>query len=276
VTLHAITHVQESRFAHLDFRPKLALMLTATFLAFLWESLALNSLLAIAILGVCFLARVRASYVARIVTFLSPFWALLVLTHGFFNTSVGRTALWVAPSSWWFVGGTVRLTVEGLIYGAMVAARTLILVLSVPLVVSTTDPNALMVGLARIGVPFRIAFVFSATLRFVPLWFDELRAITDALRLRGIAVEDLNLMRKLLVYSRIAVPLIVGALTRSQQVELALASRAFSGDAERTYLYSSTLRTLDKIVLVLCLLVSVGALWLRVTRGVGGFLVPGR
>ncbi len=269
----SIGSARESLFTRLDFRPKLALLLSATFLAFLWESPALTGILAMVILALCLVARIRLAYLGRVLLLMLPFYGILLLTHGFFNTSVGRTPLWVAPLNWWLIGGKLRLTTEGLAYGLMVIFRTWTLILSIPLVIFTTDLNALLVGLVRMRVPYRVAFVFSATLRFVPVWFDEVRAIGEAQRLRGLALETMNWIQRLVVYSRIAVPLILGAMTRSQQIEIALAAKAFSGSPERTYLHESTLHAGDYVVLMLCLTAAVSALWLRLATGLGRFVL---
>jgi len=123
----------------------------------------------------------------------------------------------------------------------------------------------------RMRVPYKIAFVFSATLRFVPLLFDQIQSIIEAQRLRGLALEKMSLLKRVAVYSRIAVPLIVGAMSRSQQVEIVLASKAFSGSPERTYLHESVLRRADWAVLMLCAGILLAALVLRVTMGLGSF-----
>jgi len=263
--------VTDSPLARLDFRAKLTLLFVATSLAFLWESPLLTGCLALLILILNLLAHVRASYLSRGLLFLLPFFALLLITHGFWNTSVGHTAIWTAPREWPLVGGSLRLTREGLAYGVMVIFRTLTLIWVTPLTIFTTDLNALTSGLVQLRLPYQIAFTFSATLRFVPLLFEEIQSITQAQRLRGLALERMGLWQRLVVYSRLAVPLILGAMVRSQQIEVALAAKAFSGSPERTYLHQSRLRVSDYVIIALCLALLAGALWLRVTRGIGRF-----
>jgi len=280
MTWRRIGSVTNSPFVHLDFRSKLTLLLVATCLAFLWEDPRLTGGLALLILALNLAARVRASYLGRVLVLMSPFYALLLITHGFWNTSVGRTALWTAPMDWlkvpaplgWLIGGSLTLTREGLAYGVMVIFRTLTLILVTPLTIFTTDPNSLTIGLVQLHVPYQVAFSFSATLRFVPLLFEEIQSITEAQRLRGLALERMGLWKRLAVYSRIAVPLILGAMVRSQQIEVALAAKAFSGSPERTYLHESRLRAPDYVTIILCLGLLAAAVWLRVTRGLGRFV----
>jgi energy-coupling factor transport system permease protein len=266
-----IGSAQQSPLRRLDFRSKLAMLLAATFLAFLWESPILTAALVGLVLGLCLVAGIRISYLGRMLRLMLPFYVIVLLTHGFWNTTVGRTPLWTAPQNWPWIGGSLSLTSEGLAYGSMVIFRTLTLILVIPLVIFTTDLNALIVGLVRLGIPYKVAFVFSATLRFVPLLIEEIRSITEAQRLRGLALETMGLLQKLRVYSRIAVPLILGSMVRSQQLEVVLAARAFSGSPQRTYLHDTTMRTVDWMVVTVCVALVVIALWLRVTAGVGRF-----
>lgn len=275
MTWRTIGSIRESPFTQLDFRSKLMLMLVATFLAFFWQSPALNGALALMILALCLVNGIRLSYIGNVLRIMLPFYALLMVMQGFWNTSVGRTPLWVAPETWWLIGGKLRLTIEGLAYGLMVIFRTLTLILVTPLVTFTTNLNELIVGLVRIRIPYKVAFVFSATLRFVPLLLEDIQTIIEAQRLRGLALERMNLLQRLRVYSRIAVPLILGAMTKSQQIDVVLASKAFSGNPDRTYLHESSLRTADYAVLVLCFGMLLAALVLRATTGLGRFGMPG-
>ena len=271
MTWRTIASVRGSAFTRLDFRSKLMILLAVTFLAFLWESPVLTGALALLIGILCLAARIRVSYLANVLRLMLPFYAILLLTHGFLNTRVGQTPLWTAPGAWWLIGGRLSLTAEGLLYGFVVIFRTLALVLVIPLVIFTTDLNALIVGLVRMRVPYKVAFVFSATLRFVPLLLGQIQAIIEAQRLRGLALEEMNVLKRVRVYSRIAVPLILSAMTKSQQVEVVLAARAFSGSPHRTYVHQSSLRAADYAVVMLCVGVLLAAAVLRVAAGVGRF-----
>jgi len=266
-----IGSAQESPLRRLDFRSKLAVLLAVTFLAMLWESPILTGALVVVVLALCLIAGIRVSYLVRLLRLMLPFYAIVILTHGFWNTTVGRTPLWTAPQNWPWIGGSLTLTSEGLAYGGMVIFRTLALILVIPLVIFTTDLNALIAGLVRLGIPYKVAFVFSATLRFVPLLIEEIRSITEAQRLRGLALERMGLLQKLRVYSRIAVPLILGSMARSQQIEVVLAARAFSGSPQRTYLHETTMHAVDWMVVAACLAIVLVAVWLRLTAGLGRF-----
>ncbi|NLE76309.1 MAG: energy-coupling factor transporter transmembrane protein EcfT, partial [Chloroflexi bacterium] len=134
--------------------------------------------------------------------------------------------------------------------------------------------DELIVGLIRVRVPYKVAFVFASTLRFVPLILGEIQAIIEAQQLRGLDVEKMGLPQRLRIYARIAVPLILGALVRSQQVEVVLASRAFSGSPDRTYLHESHLHRADYLALALAALALVAAVTAFLGWGIGSFAGP--
>ncbi len=272
---------RDSFFTKLDFRTKLLLAFVVTWIAFLWESTLLVGGLAGAMLLLCLLAGGRWSYVRSTLSLLLPFFVIVLLTHGFFNVTqveglTGRnqlTPLFTFPADWWLVGGAM-LSREGVSYGLSVISRTLTLLLVLPLLVFTTDVDDMIVGLGRMGVPYKFAFIFSATLRFVPLLFDEAQTIIEAQRLRGLAVEQMKALQRWRVYARVAVPLILGSLVKSQQLEIVLQSKAFSGNAKRTYLHETHLRRVDKIVMVVTSLLGIAALAAYYGWGIGAFGHP--
>ena len=267
--------VRRSPFSSLDVRAKLAILAATVVLAFCWESPVLSGALACGVLLLWPLARLEGRDLKRLLFLMSPFLLLVLLVHGVLNEVVGRTTL-LGPVPAWvpLVGGQLRVTSEGLLYGLMVISRTLALVLTMPLVVLTTDPNTLVVGLVRLRVPYTAAFVFSSALRFLPLVLAEAAALIEAQRLRGLALEKLGLWARGRAYARIAVPLVLGALLKSQQLEVVLQSKAFSGSAERTYLTPLQLRTPDRVVIGTSAVVVLLALVLRFAYGIGAFQGP--
>ncbi len=268
-------------FTRLDFRPKLALVVAVTVVAFLWENTLLVGALAVGVMGTCLAAGIPRRYLRTTLGMLAPFFAILLLVHGFFNEArvtmlMGRselTPLLTLPEGWWLVGGE-SFTAEGLRYGLSVIFRTVALVLVMPLAVLTTDVDRMIVALVRAGLPYKLAFIFSSALRFVPLLFEEAEAIIEAQRLRGLAVERMSPLRRLRVYARIAVPLILGALVKSQQLEVVLQARAFSGSSRRTYLHSARMGGWDYAVLLGALLACLAALILYFGWGIGRFGHP--
>ena len=278
--LQTVSH--GSLLTRLDFRTKLVLLTVVSGVALLWESPRAQAVLALAVLAACLASGVRPAYVRTLVLVSLPFGVMLLVIHGFWNVTQVKnllhtdvlTPLLTIPSDWWLVGGG-QVTLEGLAYGANVALKTLTILLVFPLVIFTSDVDSMLVALVNARVPYSLAFVFSATLRFFPLLFAEANAILEAQRLRGLALERMSPLRRLRLYDGIAVPLILGALVRSQQLEVVLQSKAFSGSSDRTYLHAARLRQWDYLTLAACGLfvstVLVGYFWVGFGRYGGLF-----
>ena len=269
---------RDSLFTRLDFRSKVLMIAAISIVAYVWESPVALAVLSLALVATCLLAGVKASYIRMLVTLMAPFYLLLLATHGFWNTNqvarlTGRemlTPLFSFPDQWWLIGGGA-MSAEGLLYGVAVVFKTLSLVLVIPLAVFTSDVDNMIVAMVRARVPYKLVFVFSSTLRFFPLLFEEIQAIVEAQRLRGLALETMGPVRRVRVYSKVAVPLILGAMVKSQELEIALQSRGFTGSSQRTYLHESVLQSVDWIVILLFTLLFVLALVAYFTLGVGRF-----
>jgi len=275
---------RDSFFSRLDFRPKLFMVGVVTIIAFAWESPMMQIGMALLIMITCLLVGVKWSYIRTILLIMIPFYALLLLTHAFFNrdqvmalkgfeTADQLSRIFTFPESWPLLGGGFA-TWEGLNYGFNVIFKTLTLTLIIPLAVFTTEVNNMIVGMVRAKIPYKIAFIFSSTLRFFPLLIEEFSMIIEAQRLRGLAMEKMGPIKRVRVYAKVAVPLILGALVKSQQLEVVLQSKAFSGSADRTYLHESILRPPDYALMIFFALFFIAAVFLLIAYGIGTFGGP--
>ncbi len=270
-------------FARLDFRAKLTLMAAITCVAFLWESPALGGLLALGVLAACLATGIKGSYIRALLALMLPFYLLLIGIQGFFGGPLvtaltGKeaaqfTLLFAFPAHWPLIGGA-GMSWEGVLYALNIIAKTLTMTLVIPLGVFTTDLNALLVGLVKTGASYKLAFIVSATLRFFPLLFAEAQTIIEAQRLRGLPFEQMGPLRRARIYAQIAIPLILGALMKSQMLEVALQAKAFSGSADRTYLHEAHLTLADYALMLFSLLFLLAALVAYFGWGIGRFGGP--
>ncbi len=237
---------RDSYFTRLDFRSKLLMICAVTAVALLWQNLAASGLLTLGIILVALWAGIDWRYIRSVLLLSTLLGATLLFFHGFFPPAEIRrltghaalTPLFTFPVHWWWLGGHSFYR-EGLLYALSILAKTLSVVLIIPVGIFTTELDDMLVGLVRAGLPYKIAFIFSSTLRFFPLLLARIQTITEAQRLRGLALEKMGLLQKARSYAKIAVPLILSTLMRSQMLELTLQARAFSGSSERTQLHDS-------------------------------------
>lgn len=264
-----LTATRTTAFAALDFRAKLALFFAATVTAVLWNDPWWNLGLAAVIAFTCLAVGIPRPYLKLVAKVMTPFFVILLCTHGFFNVrhvqrllgGAELTPLFHLPANLWFIGGAA-FSREGALFGVNAIGKSLTFILLVPLCVFTTDPNHLVVSLVRLGLPYKLAFVLTSTLRFFPLIFEEIQAVIRTQRLRGFAPEDLSAVKRLRIYAKVAVPVILGALHKAQQTEVVLQAKGFSGSAQRTYLHTSQLTGRDYVVMFSALLLLLFASWL--------------
>jgi len=257
--------------AHLDMRVKFALLVMASTIIFIWNNLLLQALVLVLMLALMLAARVPAATIRRLILILSPALIMIAVIQGLWSP-FGVTPVFTVPDSVPWVGGWHIFYVEGLLFGLAVCCRLLIPMLAFQLVFMTSDPRDIVLGLARIGVPYRVAFLFSTTFRFVPLLFEEMEGIKEAQRLRGVDIDSLGLVRKLIAMARMLVPLVMICLSKAQLMEIALQAKAFTGSGDRTYLHPTReqLSLAEKLLIAVFLLAPVAALAARLVYGFGG------
>jgi energy-coupling factor transport system permease protein len=265
---------QPSFFSRLDVRTKLMIMFLVLFLILVWENIFYQIGLFLIVLALALSAHLDQRQIRRTVLLMAPFMTLSILIQGFFNI-IGKTAiitLFTVPAWVPLFAGPFTLYYEGLIFGLMVVFRLLSPILVMPLVVLTTDVNDLVLGLVKIRVPYKVAFIFSITLRFVPFIFGEIDAITEAQRLRGLALEKMGIIQRIPVFASLAVPLIIGSLLKAQTLDVVLQSKAFSGSPVRTYMREIRLRAVDYAIIYGGLAFFVLAVIMRWAFGWGAFV----
>lgn len=269
---------RSSLFTKLDFRTKFFIIVFVMMVALLWESIVTNLFLAVTLIFFCLIAGVKSNYIISIIKLLLPFWLIMILVHGFFSEALvlrlsqkdAITPLFSFPHSWWLIGGGA-FSLEGTLFGLSVAFKTFAMILTLPLAIFTSGIDNMVVGMVRMKIPYKIAFIFSSTMRFFPLLSEEIQLIIEAQRLRGLAMEKMNLIKKTKVYSRIGIPLILNAMTNSQQIDVVLQSKGFNGSSERTYLYDSDLKTADWIIILSLIILFFIAIILYFSMDVGKF-----
>lgn len=254
-----------------DVRVKFALLVSLSFLIFVWNSLPLQLFTLLVMLTLVIAAGVPARAVGLLILMLWPAFLIITVIQGLWSP-FGATPVWHIPAGVPWLGGATLFRWEGLAFGLTVCCRLLIPLLAFMFLFATSSPNEIVLGLVRTGVPYKVAFLVSTTFRFVPLLLDELSAMRDAQRLRGIDIDAMGMFRKLVLTGRMLVPLIVSSLRRAQQIEVALQARGFSGSPIRTYLDSGRahLSMPERVAIAAILSLTPLAILLRVATGLGG------
>ena len=131
--------------------------------------------------------------------------------------------------------GALRVTAEGLRMGVSLTIRMMAILTFSMLFVTTTDPTDLVLSLIQHArFPFRLGYGILVAYRFLPLWRTELAIIQAAHRVRGVG-ERATLKGRWEQLRRYAVPLLAGAIRKSERVAIAMDSKAFGALPRRSY-----------------------------------------
>jgi len=155
------------------------------------------------------------------------------------------------------IEGFPRITDVGLLAGAGMALRFLVVLSSSLLFVHVVDPDRLAGTLIRYGIPYRYGYLLILSLRFVPFFRRELRVVREAQRVRGLrpSVRSLRGIRQAIRYT--FVPVLVSGLMRVDSIALSMKGRCFGLYRRRTAPRRERLCAADGIALGSVALLSV-------------------
>ena len=142
----------------------------------------------------------------------------------------------------YLVLGPISITSFGVINGAFIFMRFVLIIFISTLLTLTTMPLSLtdaiekLLGpLKRFKVPVHeIALMLSIALRFVPTLMDEASKIMNAQRARGVEFGEGNIVKQMKAVTPILVPLFVSFFNRADELANAMEARGYQGGEGRT------------------------------------------
>ena len=142
------------------------------------------------------------------------------------------------------LGGITLITWGGLGAGLSVAGRMLVILLSA-LMLMTGKPRDYLLAMLQSRMPYELAFMVMAAMRFVPLLREEAQHVYCAVQMRGAKVRGATVQEKLGIYASILLPVTAGALRRAEQMSVAMEARGFRSRPQRTYMRRLRMRRTD-------------------------------
>ncbi len=104
------------------------------------------------------------------------------------------------------------------------------------------SPEEIGRGLGEMGIPYKVVFILTTAMRYVPLIGSKIRNIIDAQRSRGIDLRPK--MKNTLNFMALLMPLLVQAFLLSDELAMAMEARGF-GRKERSSRKTYRLTVLD-------------------------------
>lgn len=145
-------------------------------------------------------------------------------------------------------GGITLVTQNGLDVALLVSLRLAIIVLSA-LIVLTGATRDYLLAMTQCRLPYEIAFMVLAALRFIPILRDEAQDVLCAVQMRGMRLKNAGLQQQAKIYISIVLPVVAGAIRRAEHLSVAMEARAFRAYTQRTDMRRLSFMTSDWLYL---------------------------
>ncbi|PFA62176.1 ABC transporter permease [Bacillus sp. AFS015802] len=137
----------------------------------------------------------------------------------------------------WLTWGMIQVTEESFYRGIHIGLRAFLFAILGLLIALTTRPVLLFYSLMQqLGLKPKYAYSFMAGIRLIPIMMEEFTTIRNALRVRGTR-ERQGFKKRLHNIPSYSVPLLAQSIRRAHRIAVAMETKGFEGDGERTYFY---------------------------------------
>ncbi len=144
-----------------------------------------------------------------------------------------------------------RITMEGIFFAVASIMRFLSLATVSVCVIMTTDPGLYAPALANLGMPYKGAFVVDLSLRYLPVYVDDLETTMNAQMARGFKVKARGgLLARILNTVPLLVPVAMNAMLSIYDVADAMELRAFGAEKTRTWYRTVSFKRRDYVSIV--------------------------
>lgn len=208
----------------------------------------------IASLALFKIAGIRWQQVSFVVKFIGFFALLNVVMVYLFAPNYGETIYGtktILLQGYW----RFYLTSQELFYLFNLALKYFCTVPLAVLFLMTTQPSQFASSLNQIGVPYKVAYAVSLTLRYIPDVQEEFYMIRMSQEARGLELSQKEkLMKRIKGNLQIVIPLIFSSLERIDTVSTAMELRRFGKNKKRTWYTYQKFITADLLTIVIAVL----------------------
>jgi energy-coupling factor transport system permease protein len=259
--LEARDALQERGWLHrTDPRVKVIFLVLFTLLNLLFLEPAALIVLTISLIPIYLTTRVNYRLLGALIFGYSFFLLAIIASQGM--APVGRMAEDPENLHYVFDLGFIHMTWEGLGIGVARSFRFANPFFFGILVALTTDPVLMTRGLIKMRLPFELAFMVLAGLRFLPLVAEEASNISEA---QTVPVVRGRVRR----FKTSLFPLFLNSLKRAQRMGVTIEAKSFGARNWNTFLRDVKFKRVDLILLTYALVLFVTGLYVRFVIGWG-------
>ncbi|MFA5405869.1 MAG: energy-coupling factor transporter transmembrane component T [Candidatus Nanoarchaeia archaeon] len=243
-----LSYMYKNSFFHkLNPLTKLLITTCVIILTFILRNFIHNLILFALFLPVAYYSKVL-SKVFKPLKYLFIIFVILFGIQSFFYP-FGQTVLVELPFGF-------HIWLEGILYAADVSARLLVMMICGYWFVLTTHPGDLVSALRKIGIPHAFGYIIITTLQLIPKVQSQMEVIIDAQKSRGLETQG-SVINKLKAYTPLLGPLFMGSVQQVVERSMALEARAFSADCPKTSFRKTSIKRVDKIIMVSVVIASI-------------------
>ncbi len=199
---------------------------------------------------------------------LRAIWKFRYILAALFTLSFVLWTIFYRAEASSIANGMVNFNREGVLFGAGMGLRLSSMLIAGIIFLTTTKVEALAHGLNMMGIPYRASFTLTLAFRLVPLFIESALTIIEAQKSRGLALEGVNIARKVRGYIPLIIPVFASSLRAADNLALALEARAFGYDEKRTSFIEYRFSIRDIVALCLFLITDAVIIFLRI-KGYG-------
>lgn len=232
----------------LDGRTKILLFLLSFVALVLFEDPLYILPIAILILAQNFLARAWVNI-----------WRIRILLLILTVTSIIMWNVFASGEThlFWFVD------LESLRYSIARTMLILLMIISGMNLLSTTRNEELVLGMIKLGLPYRVGFAISTSLRMVPTISSSIYTISQAQRSRGLDLESGNIFERIKKYIPLLIPVFISTIRGTNVFGMALESKGFGARDDRSFYLTMNMETRDWIVLTFSISIVIICIYLN-------------
>ena len=147
--------------------------------------------------------------------------------------------------------GSYAITQETLFYLVTVTLKYFSMFPIALVFVFTTHPTEFAASLHRLGLPYKIAYAVSLTLRYLPEVKSDFINIMHAQQARGVDLsKNVPVFTRISNIAKILGPLIFSSLDRADEISNAMVLRGFGRGKNRTWFSEKAIAKTDKVIML--------------------------
>jgi energy-coupling factor transport system permease protein len=120
--------------------------------------------------------------------------------------------------------------------------------------ITTTKVSEFIASMEKSNIPRDIIIPVSVVFRYIPSVFEEIRSITNAMKMRGFGLNVKSLKNPFKLIEFYMVPILISAVKTADELSAASLTRGLSNPEPRTHLLEVKLTGLDYVLLAITLI----------------------